>query len=46
MVGVFVILALLFGAIAVWGGMGMLQVCRKRYEGGSDVKAGGGRAAG
>ena len=43
---VFVVLALLFGAVAVWGGMGMLQVLRKRYEGGNGVKAAEGRVPG
>ena len=43
-----VILALLFGGIALWGAMGMLQAYRKRNEFGveHEVKAGEGRAAG
>ena len=46
MEGVIVILALLFGGIALWGAMGMLQAYRSRNEldGESAVKAGEERA--
>ena len=47
MVGVFLILGLLFGAIAAWGLRGMLQVVRKRSEfaGAAGIKGIEGRAA-
>ena len=45
MVGVFLILALLFGGVAAWGARGMLQIVRKRNEldGAGDGKAAQGR---
>ena len=44
--GVLLILALLFGGIALWGAMGMLQVNRKKneFDGGGEIKSAGPRA--
>ena len=48
MEGVFMVLAVVFAGIALWGARGMLQVYRKReeFDAEGEIKAGQGRAAG